>query len=286
MTPLRRCAVLLAACALAAGCSSAGDQPVAAPSAAPSAADAGGHHHHGAASGPAVAAGKDGAPQGQVVVHAAATMTAALQQLGHLFEEAFPGTRVSFDFGPSATHARHIVDGAAVDVFLSADPAATATLTTAGLVQGKPTLLALDALVIAVAKANPAKVIGPADLTRAGVRVALCAEPAPCGTAARRVLTAANVNVRPASIAPDAATALTTLRSGGVDAALVYRTETATAGDDVQTLDFAGGVKAADRYSIVMVTAGKNRTGAKYFAGFLESALARRVLSEAGFAIA
>jgi molybdate transport system substrate-binding protein len=282
MTLLRRCAVVLTAAALAAGgCSSPGGQP-----APPSASADGGHHHHGDASGPAIAAGKDGAPQGQIVVHAADTLTTAFQQLGHLFEEAYPDTQVVFDFGPSATHAQHITEGAAVDIFVSADPTATATLTRAGLVQGKPSLLALDALVLAVPKANSAKVVGLADLTRPGVRVALCAEPAPCGTAARRILTAAGAHVQPTTVAPDAATALKTVESGGADAALVYRTEATTAGDALETLDFAQAVKVADQYSVVRVKSGKNRTGANFFIGFLTSALARRILSQAGFAIA
>jgi molybdate transport system substrate-binding protein len=284
MTLLRRCAVLLTAAALAVGgCSSADEKPDAAP---PSASVAGGHHPHGGASGPAIAAGKGGGPQGQIVVHAAGTLTKTFQQLARLFQEAYPNTAVALDFGTSATHAQHIVDGAPVDVFVSADPAATATVTTAGLVDGKPSLLALDALVIAVPKANAAKVQGLADLTRPGVRVALCAEPAPCGTAARRILTAAGTNVQPVSVAPDAATALASVQSGGADAALVYRTEAAVAGDAVVTFDFAQAVKAADRYSVVMVTSGKNRTGANYFVGFLTSGLARRVFGDAGFAIA
>jgi molybdate transport system substrate-binding protein len=284
MTLFRRCAVLLTATALVAGgCSSDPGQPVAA---SPSASADAGHHQHGDPSGPAIAAGKDGAPRGQIVVHAADTLSKTFQRLAHLFEEAYPDTRVVFDFGPSATHAAHIVAGAPVDIFVSADSAATATVAQAGLVDGKPSLLALDPLVIAVPRANPAKVYGVADLTRPGVRVALCAEPAPCGTAAHRILTAAGADVHATTVAPDAATALKSIQSGATDAALVYRTEATTVGDAVQSIDFEPAVKAADRYSVVMVTSGKNRTGANYFVGFLTSALARRVFADAGFSIA
>jgi molybdate transport system substrate-binding protein len=281
MALLRRSAALIVTAALAAGgCSE--PPPVTAPPSAPaSSAD----HHHGDEPAAGASVARSGAPNGRVVVHAADSLTPTFTALAARFEEAYPGTQVVLDFGTSATHAQHIIDGATVDVFASADPAATARVTKAGVTRSRPSVIALDPLVIAVPLANTAKVYGFADLTRPGVRVALCTEQVLCGMTARRVLDAAGVTVQPASVEPNAGTALVKVRSGGVDAALVYRTDVMASGAQLRAVDFEQATSVADEYSVVAVKAGRNVIGASAFVSFVRSALARRVLTEAGFSI-
>jgi molybdate transport system substrate-binding protein len=102
---------------------------------------------------------------------------------------------------------------------------------------------------------------------------------------ARRVLDAAGVTVQPASVEPNAGTALIKVRSGGVDAALVYRTDVMASGAQLRAVDFEQATSVADEYSVVAVKAGRNVIGASAFVSFVRSALARRVLTEAGFSI-
>jgi molybdate transport system substrate-binding protein len=288
----RRFAVLSAAALLAAGGCSAGTgrpgsvpPPVApAPGASGPGPGAAAHHHAGTSASAPVA--RSGAPNGRIVVSAATAMTSSLTALAPRFEEAFPGTTIVLRFGTSATHARRIVDGAVVDVLVSSDPAATARVSKAGYTRGRPALVARDPLVIAVPAATPTRVNGVADLTRPGVRVALCAAQVPCGSAARRILATAGMVVKPSSLAPDAPTALGTVRAGGADAALVHRTDVAAAGTDLRPLDFAQATAVADEYAVVAVSTGRNTVGGAAFVAFLESSLARRVFSEAGFSAA
>jgi molybdate transport system substrate-binding protein len=286
----RRYGVLLALTVLAtAGCSAGDAQPATTPpppAAAPTTvAPPADHHHHGADPSGSVGPRRAGAPTGRIVVHAADALRRTFTELAPRFEAAYPGTTVVLDFGTSASHAGHIVDGAAVDVFASADPAATGRVTKAGRSRGRPRPIVLDPLVVAVTAANPAGVKGVADLARPGVRLAVCAEQAPCGSIARRVLAASGVGVQPAVVAPDASTALAGLTSGAADAALVQRTDVLTAGGGLRPLDIAQATLIADEYTVTTVRSGRNRVGGEAFAAFISSALARRVFADAGFSI-
>jgi molybdate transport system substrate-binding protein len=257
--------LLLSACS--------GPAPDAAPSApAGSSSTAAGHGHHHPAAPPS-----PGAPNGTVVVHAADELRHTLGLLVPKFEAAFPGIHVAVEYGPGAEHAFHIIAGAPVDVFLSADAAATGQLTDAH-VRGAPAVVARNPIVIAVPGSTA--IAGVADLP--GARVALCVETIPCGRTGRAALDAAAVTVRPVSVEPDPATALTRVRAGAADAALVYRTDVVAAGDGLRAVDFSQANRIADEYTALKVTTGANTVGADAFVGFLGSALARHVFADAG----
>ncbi|TDO33143.1 molybdate ABC transporter substrate-binding protein [Paractinoplanes brasiliensis] len=101
-------------------CTTQAPAPVAAPVPSPTP-----EHHHSAGPVPS------GAPTGVIVVHAADPLRDTLTQLVPKFEEAFPGTRVTVEYGAGVEHAQHILHGMPVDVFLSADEAATGLVTAA-----------------------------------------------------------------------------------------------------------------------------------------------------------
>ncbi|GAA0805228.1 molybdate ABC transporter substrate-binding protein [Spirilliplanes yamanashiensis] len=267
---------------LLAGCSGPAAAPAAPPApppAAPAAPSAAGHHHHAPAA--SAASGAPGAPGGALVVHAADQLRATLAVLLPQFEEAYPDTALAVEYGAGAEHARHILDGAPVDVFLSADAAATA-LVTAGHARGEPAVVARNPIVIAVPRDPAGPVGGVADLP--AVRVALCADTTPCGRTARSALAAARVDVRPAAVEPGPAEALARVRTGAADAALVHRTDIVAARADVRAVDFAQANRIADEYTAVRVRTGANTAGADAFVAFLGSSLARRVLADAGLA--
>lgn len=90
------------------------------------------HQHSAGLSGAhqhSVGPAPSGAPAGVIVVHAADPLRDTLIQLVPKFEEAFPGTRVTVEYGAGVEHAQHILHGMPVDVFLSADEAATGLVT-------------------------------------------------------------------------------------------------------------------------------------------------------------
>lgn len=215
-----------------------------------------------------------------VTVFAAASLTGVFTELGTAYERERPGTRVRFNFGSSATLAQQLVQGAPADLFASASPATMRTVTDAGLA-AKPVLFARNELQIAVPADNPGRVRGVADLAR--VKVALCAEQAPCGAAAARALAAAGVRVTPVTLEQDVKATLTKVELGEVDAALVYRTDVLAAGGRVLGIAFPEAGQAVNDYPIAVLTGARSAEAARGFLVLVRSAQGRAVLAKAGF---
>jgi len=209
---------------------------------------------------------------GTVTVFAAASLTESFTLIGKDFEAANPGSTVRFNFAGSSALAQQIGQGAPADVFASASPA------TMKQVRDSSTVFVRNQLVVAVPKGNPKGITGLADLSRPGLKVALCAEQVPCGAAASTVLSAAGVAVRPVTLEQDVKAALSKVKLGEVDAALVYRTDAIAAKSDVDGVEFPESAKAINDYPIVALTDHGNA-----FVEYVLSDKALSVLIAAGF---
>lgn len=231
--------------------------------------------------GPAPAAG--GEVTGGVTVFAAASLTESFTQIGEDFEAAHPGTVVTFNFAGSSQLATQVNEGAPADVFAAASPATMKTVTDAGNGDGGPVTFVRNQLVIAVPKGNPAGVTGLADLTKPGVKVALCAEQVPCGAAARKALDAAGVALTPVTLEQDVKAALSKVKLGEVDAALVYRTDAKAASSDVDGVEFPESAGAVNDYPMVVLKDAPNKAAARAFVAYVQSDKAKAVLTAAGF---
>jgi molybdate transport system substrate-binding protein len=220
---------------------------------------------------------------GTVTVFAAASLTESFTKLGKDFEAANPGATVTFNFAGSSALATQICQGAPADVFGSAAPANMKTVTDTGNGDGTPTTFVKNQLVIAVPKGNPKQIKGLSDLTRPGVKVALCAEQVPCGAAAKKALDAAQVKLTPVTLEQDVKGALSKVKLGEVDAALVYRTDARTAASAVEGVEFPESSGAINEYPIVVLKTARNPAGAKAFVAYVLSDKGRTVLTDAGF---
>ena len=220
---------------------------------------------------------------GTVTVFAAASLTESFTRIGKDFEAANPGSKVTFNFAGSSALATQINQGAPADVFASAAPANMKTVTDAGNGDGSPTTFVKNQLVIAVPKGNPKGINGLSDLTRPGVKVALCAEAVPCGAAAKRALTAARVKLTPVTLEQDVKSALSKVKLGEVDAALVYRTDAKAAPSDVDGVEFPESSGAINEYPIIVVKNARNPAGARAFVAYVLSGKGKAVLTDAGF---
>ncbi|HEU5356675.1 MAG TPA: molybdate ABC transporter substrate-binding protein [Actinocrinis sp.] len=220
---------------------------------------------------------------GTVTVFAAASLTGTFTQLGKDFQAAHPGVTVKFNFGGSDTLAASIVSGAPADVFAAASTTTMGTVTKAGDASGTPTVFVKNQLEIAVPPGDPKGIKTLSDLTKSGVKVALCATTVPCGAAAVKAEAAGNVKINPVTLETDVKSALTKVELGEVDAALVYQTDVKAAGGKVQGVDFAEAAKAVNTYPIVVLKEAPDATAAQAFVGFVLSSHSRDVLSAAGF---
>jgi molybdate transport system substrate-binding protein len=81
----------------------------------------------------------------------------------------------------------------------------------------------------------------------------------------------------------DVKAALSKVKLGEVDAALVYRTDAKAASSDVEGVEFPESAGAVNDYPIVVLKGAPNRAGARAFVEYVKSDKGRAVLSRAGF---
>jgi molybdate transport system substrate-binding protein len=223
------------------------------------------------------------ATTGKLTVLAAASLTETFNQIGKDFEAANPGVTVTFSYAGSSALAQQITSGAPADVFASASPATMKTVTDAGDASGTAVVFVKNQLVIAVPKGNPKGVKALADLTKPGLKVALCATQVPCGAAAQKALTAAGLTVTPVTLEQDVKAALSKVKLGEVDAALVYRTDAKAAASDVEGVEFPESAQAINDYPIVALKDAPNPSTAAAFVAFVQTEPEIKVLTDAGF---
>lgn len=213
-------------------------------------------------------------------VLAAASLTDAFTELGERFEAAHDGVSVEFSFASSTDLAQQAADGAPGDVLATADPEAM-TIATASGTAADPLTFATNTLVIAVPRDNPAGVGSLAGL--AGATWVRCADEAPCGRAARTLLDDAGIAARPASLEEDVRAALDKVVSGEADAALVYATDAASAGDAVTTVAIPGADREPNSYLIAPLAQARDADLAAEWTAFVTGPEGESVLTEAGF---
>jgi molybdate transport system substrate-binding protein len=221
--------------------------------------------------------------KGKVVVFAAASLQQTFTELGKEFQAAHPGTTVSFNFSGSGTLAASIVAGAPADVFAAASNGSMATVTKANDTVGTPVTFAKNILEIATAPGNPKHITDLADLTKPGIKVALCAATEPCGAAAITALADAKVKLTPVTYESDVTGAQNVVEEGQVDASLIYYTNILGAGKKLTGVPFATAQAAVTEYPIATLAHGTNAAAAQAFTAFILSSQGQQVLTAAGF---
>ena len=219
---------------------------------------------------------------GTVTVFAAASLTETFGTLARRFEAEHPGVKIILNVGASSALALQISQGAPADVFAAAATANMDQLVRTGAVTA-PSDFAGNVLQIAVPPANPARIGGLADLARPGVKVALCQAQVPCGAAGVAVLGNAGVRLTPVTLESDVKATLTKVRTGEVDAGLVYVTDVRSAGSAVRGIAIPAAVNVRTVYPIGVLREARNRSAAQAFTAYVLSAAGQRVLAAAGF---
>lgn len=220
---------------------------------------------------------------GTLVVFAAASLKESFTTLGDQFKAAYPGTNVVFSFAGSDALAASLTNGAPADVFAAASPKTMKIVTDAGDGQGTPTTFVRNQLEIATLPGNPKHIASLKDLTKSGLKVALCAKTVPCGSAAQTALTGSGIELTPVSYEQDVKSALTKVELKEVDASVVYKTDVKAAGGKVTGVDFPESANAINDYPIVQLTKAPNPNAAQAFIALVKSAEGQKVLSQAGF---
>ncbi len=258
VVPLVVSALVLAACG--------GDEDVV--------ATAGGSH---------TGAAETSAVEGTVTVFAAASLTAAFEDLGAAFAEANPDADVVFNFAASSELVTQIGEGAPADLFASADLNSMSKLTDAGDHATDPVIFTTNRLEIIVAPGNPLGITGVADLANQDLIVVNCAPEVPCGRYANDVFAASGAVVTPKSLEENVKGVVAKVMLGEADAGIVYRTDVIAAGADAAGVEIPVDVNVFAEYPIAVTAEAPNPEGAQAFIDVVLSAEGQAILESYGF---
>ena len=225
-------------------------------------------------------------PPAEIIVSAASSLKSVLTSTAPAFQTA-NGAKVTFNFGASGQLVKQIEGGAPADVFISASPAAVATLSAEGLASGDASAtFAGNTLVILVPKGNPAGVHGPNDLKKATKLTTGDPTVAPHGQKAQEWLTGLglwNVLQPKFVFAANAAQTDDYIARGEVDAGIGFASDAKSRTDIEIAYTVPDGQIKPIKYVGVPVTASKQQGLAKAYLAYLLSPEMQQAFVDAGF---
>jgi molybdate transport system substrate-binding protein len=226
--------------------------------------------------------------RGPLLVSAAISLTEAMEECGEAFT-ARTGIPVRFNFGPSNALARQIAQGAPVDVFVSADQAQMAFAVDSGAVASESvSTVATNRLVIIEPGRRRPRWKDAAPLVSSTVRRVAAGDPraVPAGVYAREWLERIGLwsEVAPKLVpATSVRGALSAVRTGAVDAGIVYVTDAQSLGDGSIVFEVNGSDAPRIEYPAGVVTSSPRLGQARAFIQFLRGPVAQQILQRRGF---
>lgn len=236
----------------------------------------------GSASGSASGSDSGAGEKATVTVFAAASLTEVFADVADEFKKTNPDVDVKFSFAGSSDLVAQISEGAPADVIATADEKTMDTLAGDDLLAGDPQIFASNTLTLAVPTGNPENIRSSKDF--AGKDLVVCAPQVPCGAATQKWADQNGVKLNPASEENSVTDVLGKVSAGQADAGIVYVTDVARAGGDVEEVRLDGADKVVNQYPAATVKASKHQEQAAQFVKFLGSDKAVDLLDDAGFA--
>lgn len=238
------------------------------------------------------ACGGPGAPPGEgpLVVSAAMSLRQVLVDIGQVYETD-GGGRVAFNFGPSNSLARQIIEGGPVDVFVSADEAQMQAAEAAGAILADTRIVLLSNQLVVIVPADRAeRLTSVQDLADPRFARIAVGDPdaVPVGVYARQYLgplglwAALEPRLVPVT---SVRAAVGAVENGGADAAFVYRTDAGLSA----RVTIAFGVPLDEgpsiRYPAAIVRATRRPDAAGAFLRYLGEPAARAIFEQQGFLV-
>jgi molybdate transport system substrate-binding protein len=223
-----------------------------------------------------------------LTIFAASSLQPAFGKIGNEFQarevkaQGHVVNALSFVFAGSQMLTQQLAEGAAADIFASADIAHMTQVSASGLVVNPPRVFAHNRLEIAVAKGNPKAIRTLADLARSGLVVVLADPSVPAGKYAAQALKSAGVTVKPASLEQQVTGVLSKVALGEADAGVVYVSDIVTS-RQVDGVAIRDDQNVIADYPIAVLNAGHNQAAAQAFVDFVLSADGQALLKAAGF---
>jgi molybdate transport system substrate-binding protein len=239
-------------------------------------------------------AGCSGEHPTNLTVFGAASLKSALDQMRTTYDiDHASRTTWTVSSGSSTVLRMQIEQGAAADLFLSADATNPQALVDRGMTDGAAEPFASNMLTIVVPDGRPASITSPADLARDGVRVVAAGPDVPITKYAEQAVTnlaalpgypadfaaayAANIVSREENVG--AVTSKIDLGEG--DAAIVYVTDAKTA--DLQTIEIPPEANVVASYNGVVLNSSTNKPAAHALFDWIKGTDGQKILTDLGF---
>jgi molybdate transport system substrate-binding protein len=230
-------------------------------------------------------------PEQELVIFAAASLREAFTALGAEFKLQHPGVELTFNFAGTQELRTQIEQGAAVDVFASADQKNMDTLVAARLVAAAQPF-ARNEPVVVVARDSAAAIRGLADLPLAD-RIVVGAPEVPIGRYTLQILDRAaatlgadfrtRVEAKVVSRELNVRQVLSKVSLGEAQAGIVYRTDAQAALDKVSVVTIPSEVNVIAEYPLALTSSAVHPELARAWVDFVLSSGGQRLLLNAGF---
>ncbi|HXT95230.1 MAG TPA: molybdate ABC transporter substrate-binding protein [Polyangia bacterium] len=228
---------------------------------------------------------------GELVVFAAASLREVFATVAARFEEEHPGTHVLANAAGSQELRAQIEQGAAADVFASADERHMNALVSEGLAAA-PAVFACNEPVVVVRSGLAGSLKTFADLPRAE-RIVVGAPEVPIGAYTARVWRkaarklgddfAARVQAKIVSRETNVRQVLAKVVLGEADAGVVYRSDARAAAGKVAVVEIPADLNVTAAYPIAVLEAAPHPEAARAFVDLVRSPTGLAALREAGF---
>ena len=233
----------------------------------------------------------------ELYVYAAASLTEAFGEIGAAFESTHPGVVVVFNFAGSQQLAQQIDQGAAADVFASANQLQMEVLVTAGLVrQDSVRTFARNRLVVIFPIDNPGGLTSLQDLAKPGLHLVLAAKEVPVGQYTLEFLNKAaqddrfGTSYRQALLANvmsyenNVKAVFTKVALGEADAGIVYSSDVIEAqASEIGEIDIPEDLNVIAVYPAAPVISSHHMNLANTFLDFVLASQAQAILAKYGF---
>jgi molybdate transport system substrate-binding protein len=230
-----------------------------------------------------------------LTVFAAASLTDAFTEIGIRFEAAHPGVKVSFNFAGSQTLRTQLEEGAAADVFASANHTEMDNAVRAGLLQEADVHdFVTNELLVILPADNPAGLVELKDLARDGVKIVLGTDTVPAGKYARQLLEnmsqdaafgadfGTQVLANVVSNENDVKQVVVKVQLGEADAGIVYVSDVSAA-PELQVIEIPGELNVVARYPLAALDKAAYPELASEFVDYVLSSEAQNILATWGF---
>lgn len=225
-----------------------------------------------------------------LTVSAAASLSDAFTEIGQAFEKEHPDTKVAFNFAAAGALLQQIVQGAPVDVFVSADQEIMNKAQAQDVIQTQTRVnFTANTLVLITPKESALSLHAVEDLTAPEVKLVVLGNPSitPIGRYVRDELQKRNLWTSIESklvLAETVRQSLNYVSRGEVDAGFVFATDARTLQDKVKIAFSVSPGQDANPfvYPIAVTAQSKNSLSAEFIA-FVLSAEGQTILSKYGF---